>query len=69
MLDKSSVFVLAEGMYVLDKCISWTKVAIKFQVFGRSTACLKLSKFLSFLKPGVSFCINFAPFCNIFAET
>ena len=57
MLDKS-VNVLGEGMS-----------PIEFQLFGLSTACLKLSKFLWFLKSGVSFCINFAPFCNKLART
>ena len=56
MLDKSSVYVVAEGMNFLEK------KSIKFQLFGLSTACLKLFKFLMwFLKPGLSFCINFAP--------
>ena len=57
MLDKSSVYnVVAEGMNFLEK------KSIKFQLFGLSTACLKLLKFLMwFLKPGLSFCINFAP--------
>ena len=37
--------------------------------FGLSAACLKLSKFLMwFLKPGASFCLNFASFCNVLAK-
>ena len=57
-------------MLYLKEFIFWTnvffgqKLPIKFQLFGLSTACVKLSKFLMwFWKPGVSFCINFAPFC------
>ena len=45
----------------LKKCI------LTFEV---STAYLKLFKFFMwFSKPGVSFCINFAPFCNILSKT
>ena len=65
MLDKASVYVLAEGMFFI-----WTQKPIRFQLFGLSTAFLKFFKFfMMFLKPRVSFCINFAPFCNILAKT
>ena len=52
MFDESSVYnVLAEGLYFLDK-----SKPIKFQLFGLSTAFLKLFKVLMcVLKPGVSF--------------
>ena len=57
-------------------CFRWRNVffgqkqPIELQLFGLSTACLKLSKFLMwFLKSGVSFCIKFAQFCNILAKT
>ena len=34
MLDKCSVYnVLAEGMYLLEKCIFWTKVAHQISTF------------------------------------
>ena len=34
MLDKSSVYnILAEGMYFLDKCLFWTKVAHEIPTF------------------------------------
>ena len=65
MLDTSSVYkVLAEKNVFFGQ-----KYPMEFQLFGLSTACLKLSKFLWFLKPGLCFCINFAPFCNIVATT
>ena len=66
MLDRSSVYnVLDEGMYFLDK-----NYQSNFNIFGLFTACLKMSKFLMwFLKPVVSFCINFVPFCNNLART
>ena len=60
MLDKSTVYVLAEGMYFFGQ------KPIKFQLFGLSTACLKLLKFLQFLK--LAFInLDFVPFCNILA--
>ena len=40
MLDKSTVYVLAEGMDFFGQ------KPIKFQLFGLSTACLKLFQFL-----------------------
>ena len=47
-------------MFQLKECIFWTKVAHRIQTFWT---------FHRFLKPGVSFCINFAPSCNFLAET
>ena len=63
MLDKYSVYnVLAEGMYFLEKSISFN--------FNFVTACLKFSKLLMwFVEPGAIFFINLAPFCNILAQT
>ena len=65
MLDKSSVYnVLPEGIFFCQK------YPIEFQLCGLSAACLKLSEFLMwFLKPGVSFCISSAPYCNNLAWT
>ena len=56
MLDKPSVYnFLAEEMHF------WQMRPMEFQLFGLSTACLKLSKLIiRFLKPEASFCINFA---------
>ena len=60
LLDKSSVF----NILAAKNCNFWTIVAQMY-----STTCLKLSKFLIwFLKPVVSFCIYFAPFCNNLAR-
>ena len=65
-------------VYELSGCgyFSWRNVFFRqkwhigSQFFGLSTACLKLSKFLTvFLKPGVSFCRNFALCYNILAKT
>ena len=61
MLDKSTVYVLAEGMQL------FIEKRIKFQLFGLSTVCLKLFKFLQFLKPALVY-LDFAPFCNILAS-
>ena len=52
MLVKSVNNVLGKGMYMVFR----QKKPIEFQLFGLSTACLKLSKFLIwFLKSGISF--------------
>ena len=62
MLDNSTVYGLAEGMYLFGQ------KPIKFQLFGLSTACLKLFKFLWFFKPAFAY-LTFAPFWNILATT
>ena len=69
MLDKSSVCnVLVEGMQFLDKSSLPNFNFLDFPLLVWSFQCL--SKFLMwFWKPGVSFRISFAPFCNILAKT
>ena len=58
MLDKATVYkILAEGMQLFGQ------KSIKFQLFGLSTAFLKLFKFLQFLKPALVY-LDFAPFYN-----
>ena len=65
MLDKSSAYdVLAEEMYF------WTKVALRISTFWTLhylSGVVQIPH--GFLKPGASFSINFAPFCNILAKT
>ena len=65
MLDKCSVYnVLAEAMYFLDKCIFLDKSSqSNFDFLNFSLLVW------SCLKPGVSFCINFAPCCKNLAKT
>ena len=61
MLDKATVYkILAEGMQLFGQ------KSIKFQLFGLSTAFLKLFKFLQFLKPALVY-LDFAPFYNFLA--
>ena len=61
MLDKATVYnILAEGMHFFGQKY------IKFQLFGLSTAFLKLFKFLQFLKPALVY-LDFAPFYNFLA--
>ena len=56
MLDKSSVYVLVEGMYFLDKSSLSNFNFLDYPLLVQN------------VKPGVSFCINFEPFCNILAK-
>ena len=67
MLDQSSVYVLAEGMYFLDKCIFWTKVAHQISTFWTFHCFSKVFQIPLIFE--TSFCIKFLPFCNIFAGT
>ena len=65
MLDKSSVYnILAEGMCYLDK---GNESISTFLTFNCLAGIIQIPHVI--LKPGVSFYINFAPFCNILDET
>ena len=64
-VDKSSVYnILAESMYF------WSKVAHQIWTFW-TFHCLSevLQSLMWFLKQGVSFCVSFAPFCNVLEKT
>ena len=60
MSDKSSVYVVTEGMQFLDKIST-------FRTFYCLSVVVQIPHVI--FKPGVGFCINFAPFCNILAKT
>ena len=61
--SKVDKFFVAEGMYLLEKIIPLNFNFLDFPMLVRSlnSSCD--------LKPSVSFCINFAPFCNILGKT